>query len=176
MAKRILSAVLALLIAATSVQAKVSLPSFFSDNMVLQQQADVAIWGTTDKGAVKVTVCPSWTRKKYSAVADEKGKWLLRIPTPAAGGPYRLVFSDGEKTVLENVLLGEVWYCSGQSNMEMPMKGFRGQPVQGSTEIIVSAKASTPIRMCTIERKASLVPLDSAAGGSWEEKTPAAGA
>lgn len=174
MAKRILSAVLALLIAASSVQAKVSLPSFFSDNMVLQQQADVAIWGTTDKGAVKVTVRPSWTRKKYSAVADERGKWFLRIPTPAAGGPYRLVFSDGEKTVLENVLLGEVWYCSGQSNMEMPMKGFRSQPVQGSTEIIVSAKASTPIRMCTIERKASLVPLDSAAGGSWKENTPAA--
>jgi len=173
MVNRVLLAILAFLFAAVSVQAKVSLPSFFSDNMVLQQQAEVAVWGTTDKGAVKVTVAPSWTRKKFSVKAGEDGKWLLHIPTPSAGGPYSITFNDGEKTVIQNVLLGEVWFCSGQSNMEMPMKGFRSQPVQGSTEIIVSAKASTPIRMCTIEKKASLAPLDTAIG-SWRENIPEA--
>ncbi|MBR0301370.1 MAG: sialate O-acetylesterase, partial [Bacteroidales bacterium] len=173
MTKRFIPAVLALLIATVSVQAKVSLPSFFSDNMVLQQKADAAVWGTTDKGAVKVKISPSWTRQKYSVKAGEDGKWFIRIPTPEAGGPYSITFNDGEKTVIENVLLGEVWFCSGQSNMEMPMKGFRSQPVQGSTEVIMSAKASTPIRMCTIERRAAREPLDTCQG-SWNENTPVA--
>ena len=170
---RFIPAVIALLFATVSVQAKVSLPSFFSDNMVLQQQADVAVWGTTDKGAVKVKISPSWTRQKYSVKADEDGKWFIRIPTPEAGGPYSITFNDGEKTVIRNVLLGEVWFCSGQSNMEMPMKGFHSQPVQGATEIIISAKASTPIRMCTIEKHAAREPLDTARG-SWQENTPVA--
>ena len=173
MTNRFLSAALALLLASVSVQARVSLPSFFSDNMVLQQQADVALWGTTDKGAAKVKVCPSWTRQKYSVKADENGKWFLRILTPKAGGPYSITFNDGEKTVIGNVLLGEVWFCSGQSNMEMPMKGFRSQPVQGALDVILSAKASTPIRMCTIENRAAKAPLDTARNG-WTENTPAA--
>lgn len=173
MTKRFIPAILAVLFAAASVQAKVSLPSFFSDNMVLQQQADVAVWGTTDKEAVKVKICPSWTRQKYCVKADENGKWFIRIPTPSAGGPYSITFNDGEKTIIENVLLGEVWFCSGQSNMEMPMKGFRSQPVQGSLDAIISAKASTPIRMCTIEKKAAKEPLD-VAQGSWDENIPAA--
>lgn len=173
MTKRFFQVLLVLLFVASSAQAKVSLPSFFSDNMVLQQQADVAFWGTTDKGAARVKICPSWTKRKYSVKASEDGKWFLRIPTPEAGGPYSISFNDGEKTVIRNVLLGEVWFCSGQSNMEMPMKGFRSQPVQGSTEVIISAKASTPIRMCTIERHASMVPLDTTKG-VWKENTPMA--
>jgi sialate O-acetylesterase len=173
MTKRIIPAILALLFAVPFLQARVSLPSFFSDNMVLQQQADVAVWGTTDKGAVKVRISPSWTRQKYSVKAGEDGKWFIRIPTPAAGGPYIITFDDGEKTLIRNVLLGEVWFCSGQSNMEMPMKGFRSQPVQGATDIILSAKASTPIRMCTIERNAAREPLDTAQG-IWKENTPVA--
>ena len=173
MVKKNIAAVAALLLAGLTLQAKVSLPSFFSDNMVLQQQSEVAVWGTTDKGAVKVKVSPSWTRRKYTATAGEDGRWFLRIPTPAAGGPFSITFSDGDKTVIRNVLLGEVWFCSGQSNMEMTMTGFNSQPVAGAADVIVSAKASAPIRMCTIEKKASLKPLDSAKG-SWMENTPEA--
>lgn len=173
MVKRILPIIFALLFVATLLQAKVSLPSFFSDNMVLQQQTDVAIWGTTDKGAVKVRIYPSWTRQKYSVNADENGKWFIRIPTPEAGGPFSITFNDGEKTVIENVLLGEVWFCSGQSNMEMPMKGFRSQPVQGAVDVIMSAKASAPIRMCTIEKRAAKEPLDTTQN-TWKENTPEA--
>lgn len=153
-------------------QAKVTLPSFFSDNMVLQQKADVAFWGTTDSGR-KVTVAPSWTRRKYIAEPAEDGKWFLRIPTPEAGGPYSITFSDGEKITIGNVLLGEVWYCSGQSNMEMPMKGFSSQPVEGAADVILSAKPARPIRMCTIVRKTSATPLETC-GGSWQENTPEA--
>ena len=93
MKSKIILAAAALCIAA-SLQAKVTLPSFIGDNMVLQQNADVALWGTTDKGAKTVTVAPSWTRAKYKATADAAGKWFLRIPTPSAGGPYSITFNN----------------------------------------------------------------------------------
>lgn len=162
----------ALALAAIGAEAKVSLPSFFSDNMVLQQKTNVAVWGTTDKNK-KVTVAPSWTKKKYSAEPSDGGKWFIRIPTPEAGGPYSITFSDGEKTTIGNVLIGEVWYCSGQSNMEMPMKGFRGQPVEYAADYIANAKPARPIRMCTIGKKLSKTPLDTS-NGSWTENTPEA--
>jgi sialate O-acetylesterase len=140
--------------------------------MVLQQKTNVAVWGTTDKNK-KVTIAPSWTKKKYSTEPSDGGKWFIRIPTPEAGGPYSITFSDGEKTTIGNVLIGEVWYCSGQSNMEMPMKGFRGQPVEYAADYIANAKPSRPIRMCTIGKKLSKSPLDTS-NGSWTENTPEA--
>ena len=161
-----------LLISGASLEAKVLLPSFFSDNMVLQQQRDVAVWGRSDSGR-KVTIRPSWTKAKYTVVPDSDGKWSASIATPAAGGPYRIEFNDGDKTILENILIGEVWFCSGQSNMEMPVKGFYGQPVNGSAETILCATPDVPIRVCTIGKKYSLTALDECTG-SWEEHTPRA--
>lgn len=153
-------------------ESKVKLPSFFSDNMVLQQSTDVALWGWSDSGK-RVIIKASWSHGKVTAVPDENGKWSTRIHTPSAGGPYTLTISDGEKLTLENVLVGEVWFCSGQSNMEMPMKGFRSQPVDGAGEVIMSATPQRQIRMCTIKRRASLTPL-SECEGSWLENTPEA--
>lgn len=72
---------------------------------------------------------------------------MLKVKTPGAGGPYEIKISDGEKILLKNILIGEVWFCSGQSNMEMPMQGFDRQPITGGTDIIVKAKISTPIRI-----------------------------
>ena len=169
--KRIVSLFI-LAAAATSLQAKVTLPSFFSDNMVLQQKQEVAVWGWTDNGRT-VTITPSWTRSKFKAEPGADGKWMTRIPTPGAGGPYSICFSDGEKTTISNVLIGEVWFCSGQSNMEMPVRGFHGQPVEGSADVILAAKPSVPIRTCTIGKKYSLKPLDTCTG-SWQENTPQA--
>lgn len=151
---------------------KVTLPSIFSDNMVFQQNTQAAVWGWTDSGK-RVTIRPSWTSVKTVAVPDENGKWSARIQTPAAGGPYTVVISDGEKLMLQNVLVGEVWFCSGQSNMEMPMRGFRNQPVEGAADVIVSARPDKPIRMCTVARRASLTPVDKCEG-SWKENTPEA--
>lgn len=153
--------------------AKVELPTVISDNMVLQQNADVALWGWTVPGR-KVKVSASWTKSVVSAVAGEDGKFLVRIPTVAAGGPYTLTFNDGEKTVLNNILLGEVWFCSGQSNMEMPVSGFTRQPVEGSAQVIATAKPSRNIRMITINRRVSLTELDRAESLGWEQNTPEA--
>lgn len=169
-----ISVLAALLIglAANTVFSKVTMPSIFSDNMVLQQNTQVAVWGWSDSGR-KVTISPSWKSKKTVAVPDKDGKWSVRIQTPSAGGPYEVVISDGEKITLHNVLVGEVWFCSGQSNMEMPMRGFRNQPVEGAAEIIMSAKPERQIRMCTVGRKASLTPVYECEG-SWKENTPEA--
>ena len=172
MMKKLLSFLAALGAVLLPAQAKVTLPSFFSDNMVLQQQEKVAVWGWTDSGK-KVTVKPSWTKAKTVAVPDASGRWEARIATPAAGGPYEIAFSDGEKLVLSNVLIGEVWFCSGQSNMEMPVKGFSRQPVEGSMDVIMSARRSLPVRMCTIRKSASLTEKD-VCEGSWQENVPGA--
>ena len=116
---------------AVSAQAKVTLPQIFGDNMVLQQQTDVKFWGKAEPSS-KVTVRPSWDRKAAVTVTSgEDGKWTATVATPPAGGPYTVEISDGDKLVLNNVLVGEVWFCSGQSNMEMPVMGFGSQPVEG---------------------------------------------
>jgi sialate O-acetylesterase len=107
-----------LLTASVAMNAKVDLPSVFGDNMVLQRNSSVAFWGTA-KPDSKVSIKPSWTKAKTQVQADADGKWFARVQTPEAGGPYTVTLSDGEKLVLDNVLIGEVWFCSGQSNMEM---------------------------------------------------------
>jgi len=141
--------------------ADVTLPSIISDNMVLQQQTDVALWGTAAPGA-KVTVKAGWTKQTFSTVADpQTGRFILTVPTPSAGGPYDIVFSDGKKTVVSNVLIGEVWFCSGQSNMEHYVKGYHGEPVDGSAETICSANPSRQIRICQVDHSSSIKIADS---------------
>src|SRR5450759_1867426 len=126
--------------------------------MVLQQQTEAAIWGTAAKNAtVKVTT--SWNKKSYSARAGSDGKWKLKVATPSAGGPYEVIISDGTTLKLKNVMIGEVWVCSGQSNMEMPVKGYMSQPVLGSNEAI--ATSSNPaIRLFTVKKASNLLPQD----------------
>ena len=150
---------LAAMSVAAGLDAKVTLPSIFGDNMVLQQKAEVAIWGTAT--GKKVIIKTGWSRTKTIVTPDADGKWFVRIPTVEAGGPYEMSFSDGEKTVLKNVMLGEVWLCAGQSNMVMSMRGFIGQPVEHGAEYILSANPDVPIRLCDIPNKQSPVPLPS---------------
>ena len=115
---------IALLLAGSmSARAQVKLQPLFTDNMVLQQQADVPIWGE-DKAGKKVTVTTSWDKRKYTTTTAANGKWKVSVATPKAGGPYSSTISDGKTVRLNNVLIGEVWLCSGQSNMEMPIVGW----------------------------------------------------
>ena len=115
---------IALLMAGSmSARAQVKLQPLFTDNMVLQQQADVPIWGE-DKADKKVTVTTSWDKRKYTTTTAANGKWKVSVATPKAGGPYSITISDGKTVRLNNVLIGEVWLCSGQSNMEMPIVGW----------------------------------------------------
>ena len=149
--------------------AEVKLPAIFCDNMVLQQQTEAAIWGKAAKNA-NVNVTTSWNHKSYSTKASNEGNWKLKVTTPKAGGPYELTVSDGKSLKLKNVLIGEVWVCSGQSNMEMPMKGFKNQPVVGSADAI--ALSSNPqIHLFTVKKASSLDPLEDLSG-SWSLSEP----
>ena len=150
--------------------ATITLPAFFSDNMVLQQQTGVAIWGWAKENSI-VQITTSWNRKKYTAQADASGKWKLKISTPAAGGPYEIKISDGKPMILNNVMIGEVWLCSGQSNMEMPMKGFRDQPVFGSNDAIFNS-ANNNIRLYIVPRSVQLQPQDTSKNSSWKIAAP----
>jgi len=127
-------------------QAKVKLPSILSNNMVLQQKTEVKFWGSANPN-VKVKITTSWDKKSYSTTTDDKGNWLQKVNTSAAGGPFRITFNDGEKTILTDILIGEVWFCSGQSNMEMPMQGFDRQPTKGGNNVIAKVKPNIPIRI-----------------------------
>ena len=168
--KRLLSILLLLAGTASMMNAKVELAPLFADNMVLQQNTDASVWGKAESGA-KVTITTTWSKAKTVVHADSEGRWSALVATPAAGGPYEMTFNDGEKLTLKNILIGEVWICSGQSNMEMPMKGYHMQPTAGSAELILSAKPSTPIRSCNIHKAVSLKEEDTC-GATWYEHTP----
>ncbi len=146
--------------------AKVKLPQFFSDNMVLQQQTECNIWGWAEAGK-KVTVNTSWDKKSYTTTVRKDGRFELTVKTPEAGGPYTIVFRDGDHLQLNNVMIGEVWICSGQSNMEMQMKGFKQQPVEGTTEELLHCKDAS-LRLFTVKRHASLTPEQDVTG-HWAE-------
>jgi sialate O-acetylesterase len=165
-----LTAVLILLaVSSLLLHAEVKLPAIFGDNMVLQQQTEAAIWGkATINSTVKVTTF--WNNRSYSARADKDGNWKVKVTTPLAGGPYSVTISDGKAITLKNVMIGEVWVCSGQSNMEMPMKGYRNQPVTGSNGYIATS-SNDLIRLITVPRTSSLTPLDDFKG-NWKTCEP----
>ena len=150
--------------------AEVNLPAIFSDNMILQQKSEVAIWGWA-KANTKVVVTGSWNKRTISTKSDANGYWKLRMRTPQAGyTPYTLTISDGKAVVLQNILIGEVWLCSGQSNMEMPMKGYPGQPVEGGPEAIVNS-LNNGIRCFTVKHVSTTTPQDDCEG-TWEIAGP----
>jgi sialate O-acetylesterase len=145
------------------------LPAMFSDNMVLQQQQLVSVWGV-DKPNAKISVKGSWGNIA-TAITDAAGHWKLKLQTPAAGGPYTVVIKGSKEVTLKNVLIGEVWFCSGQSNMEMPVKGYSNQPVIGSNETILNS-SNDYIRFLNTPRSASITPLYDVKG-EWKTAGPA---
>ncbi|MHC4761353.1 MAG: sialate O-acetylesterase, partial [Planctomycetota bacterium] len=111
--------ILCLLVAVNSAAAALRLPALITDHMVLQQQMAVPLWGWAESGE-EIRVKGSWQADESIAVADRDGKWTLTLETPQAGGPYRIEFKTAEdEMTVDNVMVGEVWVCSGQSNMEM---------------------------------------------------------
>ena len=166
------------LLAATNTEAAIKLPSVIADNMVLQQRSNVNIWGKATPGKI-ITVSPSWGKDKAEATVAPDSSWTVCVSTPAAGGPYIIDIAEGKNHVtLDNVLIGEVWLCSGQSNMEMPLKGFDRQPVKNGNEVIARAKRSKPIRMFLTDKRDdqwvaqwSKTPEDDMYG-VWCENTP----
>lgn len=154
-------------------QAKLALSSVCSDGMVLQQKTEAVIWGTSDAGA-QIIVTPSWNGKAYRGKADPDGKWSVKVETPA--GSYKAysiaVKGGGASLKISDVLVGEVWLASGQSNMEMPMRGFFNCPVENAIEYISAPAAKEKIRMFTVPLKQSYEPLTEV-DAKWEGAEPA---
>ena len=151
-------------------QAKIRLPSLIGPNMVLQQKIQAPLWGWARAGSA-VNVITSWDRKVYTTKAGTDGTWRVSVATPVAGGPYTLTFSDGESLRINNVLVGEVWVCSGQSNMGMPMRGFNSQPILNGNALI-AASENPSLRLFDVSQAATITPQTDCKG-QWKPATPA---
>lgn len=152
--------------------AKVKLPAIIGNDMVLQQNANANLWGWSAHSQ-KITIKTSWDNKVYTTRSAMDGAWKIQVQTPSAGGPFTITISDGDSVTLTNILIGEVWLCSGQSNMEIPVKGFRGQPIKGSCDAIATAMPSDDIRMITLKINSSQTLLDDCIATPWMESTSA---
>jgi sialate O-acetylesterase len=145
-------------------RADVSLPLLLSDGCVLQQKAPVRIWGTADPGE-KVTV--SLQDKTAAGEAGQDGKFSLTLKDLKPGGPYVLTVRGARNSVtVRDVLVGEVWVCSGQSNMEWPLSLTDGAPAE------VAASADPQLRMFTVTKRVANAPQDEVAGGKWQAAAP----
>ncbi len=150
--------------------AKVKLPSVLSNNMVLQQLSNAKLWGESVPDS-DLEIFTSWDSKTYQVHVDSAGNWKLDIKTPKAGGPYKLSFKDRDgKVELNRVYTGEVWLCSGQSNMAMPMVGKKNQPILNSESIIKNA-SNPQLHLFNVEQNHDSTPLNDVSG-SWKLTTP----
>jgi sialate O-acetylesterase len=147
--------------------ANVSLPKIFSDNMVLQRNTQIPIWGWA-KSKEKIIV--QFDKQTKTVVAGKDGKWMLRLNAEKEGGPYELTIKGKNVITIDNVLVGEVWVCSGQSNMEMPIEGW-GKVKNYKQEI---AEADYPqIRQFLVKKVVSTTTKEDVAGGDWKLCSPA---
>ena len=154
------------LLSALLVQAQIKVASILGDNMVLQRNSEVKLWGKS-KPNDNLTIKVGWNKLTLKTVSNADGKWLVKVKTSEVGGPYIITIASGkEKLTLNNILLGEVWLCSGQSNMEMPLKGFGDQPVLGVNDALVDAENDN-IRLFTVKKSASDTPQDTCSG-MWD--------
>jgi len=143
----------------------------FTDNMVLQQLSEAPIWGWGTPGTL-ITLRAGWDIHASARVKPD-GSWFLMISTPAAGGPYQVdIHHDDMTLALKNVMIGEVWLCSGQSNMEMPLQGWPPRDSIMNARQEIAASASPDIRFFTVRRTFSASP-ESTCDGAWVESSPA---
>lgn len=163
--------VLLLTLFAGSSFAKVRLPHIICDNMVLQQQSEARLWGwAKPKATVKVST--SWNQMAETK-AGKDGRWLLKVQTPAASyAPQTISFDDGDGQVtVSNVVMGEVWVCAGQSNMEMPVRGFGNCPVDNFPQVVLDAAQSRGVRSVKIPSTMSMTPQEDAQC-AWRQCSP----
>lgn len=146
------------------------LASLFTDNMVLQQQSQAPIWGWAKAGR-SITITTSWNKKSYNVKAGATGKWMTKVATPVYGGPYTITIKGDSAINLHNVLIGEVWLCTGQSNMEIPMKGYKSQPIMGSVDAILKS-ASSNIHIYTVPRSSVTTAQENSKPSMWHAASP----
>jgi sialate O-acetylesterase len=162
--KVLLSAIVTLVFLQLS-KANISLPEIFSDNMVLQQKSDVIFWGWAKTGET-IVIKADWMDSDITVKADVQGTWKATIKTPGFGGPYNIHIKGQNEVILKNVLIGEVWLCSGQSNMEMSAQSG----IDNGDEEIKNANYPE-IRLFTVSTSTSHFPQEHLAG-KWSVCTP----
>lgn len=144
------------------INAKIKLPRLVSDGMVLQRDQPLKIWGWADSGE-KVEI--QFQNKKYNTVADKSGNWKVDLPKMKSGGPFTMTINE---ITLKNILIGDVYVCSGQSNMELPMRRVKTLYPQE----LINAN-NTHIRFFTVPQKYNFKEAQNDLdGGSWEETNP----
>ncbi len=162
----------AILVSAAMQGGNLKTAHIFSDHMVLQRETSAPIWGWGEAGKT-VAVKTSWNGKTYRTAVGDDGKWRVSISTAEAGGPYSITVKSGKERVeIADVFLGEVWICSGQSNMEMPVGGFGFQELEGSNEAIMEAsETSSLVRVFDIRTDKKTEPIEDVEA-QWELTTP----
>jgi len=149
---------------------KLSLPSIFGNNMVLQRNREVPFWGTGIPGT-KVILKTGWGKNLKTRVND-KGEWHCKVKTPQAGGPYTMdIEGEDTKYSFSNVLIGEVWLCSGQSNMEMPVQGWPPSDTVNHAEQEIKNAHYPSLRLFTVKRAISVNPQNDCQG-EWISCSP----
>jgi len=155
--RRIVVGLVLVVVTAAAVFADVRLPAVISDNMVLQQGKKVPIWGWAEPGE-QIMVSVNWHSMRWGVTADKDGRWLFKMDSPSAGRSYEMTISGKNTITIKNILVGEVWVCSGQSNMQMAVT----QSANAQQEI---AEADYPdIRLFTVERKVADQPQSDCVG------------
>lgn len=147
-----------------SVQANVTLPKIFSDHMVLQRETAIPIWGWANAGE-KITIL--FNKQKVSTIADQHGKWSIRLKPEKAAASFTLKVSGENSIEVKNVAVGEVWLCSGQSNMEWTV----GQSINAEKEL--TAADNPLIRQIKISKTINTIPQQDFDDGAWQISNPA---
>jgi sialate O-acetylesterase len=161
---------LVLALTAAVARADVRLSKMFSSHMVVQRDGPIHIWGWCAPGE---TVSAKLDGTSATATGDETGRWSLYLPPHAAGGPYQLSVTGSSTIVLDDILVGDVWFASGQSNMEMPLKGFPGSAVIDHSAEEISHANYAKMRLFLVRRRPSDFPLtDFADEASWTVCSP----
>ena len=142
--------------------AELKLPAIFSDNMVLQRDFATPIWGTAAPNT-SITVTIAGQSKQATAGAD--GKWMVKLDPAKEGGPFELTVSGPSSVTYKNVLFGDVWICSGQSNMEWIVRNSK------DAQAAIDASTNSNIRLFTVKKNPSPTPLSDVTG-KWEESSP----
>jgi sialate O-acetylesterase len=142
----------------------IRLPAIIGDNMVLQQGEAVAIWGWAEPGE-EVMVSVSWHSVQWGVTADKDGKWRFNVTSPKAGGPYEITLNGKNTITIKNILVGEVWVGSGQSNMQMSVQS------SANSQDEIAAANYPKIRLFQVEREVARKPKDDCKG-SWVECSP----
>jgi sialate O-acetylesterase len=149
------SCYLSIFLAYSALRAQVSLPHFFSDHAVLQRERPIHIWGWAKSNE---TITLSFHQQTTTAIADNLGCWSAWLMPESAGGPYELTVTGSSKVTLRDLLVGDVWLASGQSNMQMPLKGFNAK-MQVTHGIETARHASLPqVRLLNVGRRSDSLP------------------